>query len=101
MASITVTARKREEKKKSGGSSGSVGSVSNQTNQNTSTNPGATAGFNTYDSAGVIGGMDNGNYGIANPTTKDWSNYNAGVDFDARIAAAKASGASEDTIKGL
>ncbi len=101
MASITVTARKREEKKKSGGSSGSVGSVSNQTNQNTSTNPGATAGFNTYDSAGVIGGMDNGNYGIANPTTKDYSNFNAGVDFDERIAAAKASGASEDTIKGL
>lgn len=58
-------------------------------------------GRTTYDSAGVIGGMDNGNYGITNPTTKDWSNYNAGVDFDERIAAAKASGASEDTIKGL
>lgn len=55
----------------------------------------------TYDSAGVLGNLDNGNYGITNPTTKDWSNYNAGVDFDARIAAAKASGASEDTIKGL
>ena len=55
----------------------------------------------TYDSAGVLGNLDNGNYGITNPTTKDWSNYNAGVDFDERIAAAKASGASEDTIKGL
>ena len=100
MATITVTAKQRAEKKKSGGSSGTVGSVSNQTNQNTSTNPAAN-GYKTYDSAGVIGGMDNGNYGIANPTTKDYSNYNAGVDFDARIAAAKASGASEDTIKGL
>ena len=100
MATYTVTAKQRAEKKKSGGSSGTVGSVSNKTNQNTSANPGAN-GYTTYDSAGVIGGMDNGNYGIANPTTKDYSNFNAGVDFDARIAAAKASGASEDTIKGL
>lgn len=75
MASITVTAREREEKKKNGGSSGTVGSVSNQTNQNTSTNPTAN-GYTTYDSAGVIGGMDNGNYGIQQGTGTGYGNGN-------------------------
>lgn len=59
-------------------------------------------GFNgSYDSTGVLGNMDNGNYGIKNPFEKDYSNFNAGIDFDAKAAAAKASGASQDTINGL
>lgn len=58
-------------------------------------------GRTTYDSAGVIGNMDNGNYGITNPTTKDYSNFNSGVDWDKKIAAAQATGASADTIKAL
>lgn len=62
---------------------------------------GSLGGRKTYDSAGVIGGMDNGTYNIANPYKKDYSNFNADVDFDGKIAAAKASGASQETINGL
>lgn len=59
-------------------------------------------GFNgSYDSTGVLGNMDNGNYGIKNPFEKDYSDFNTNVNFDERIAAAKASGASQDTINGL
>lgn len=62
---------------------------------------GSLGGRKTYDSAGVIGGMDNGTYNIANPYKKNYSNFNADVDFDGKIAAAKASGASQETINGL
>ena len=62
---------------------------------------GSLGGRKTYDSAGVIGGMDNGTYNIANPYKKDYSNFNADADFDGKIAAAKASGASQETINGL
>lgn len=62
---------------------------------------GSLGGRKTYDSAGVIGGMDNGTYNIANPYKKNYSNFNANVDFDGKIAAAKASGASQETINGL
>lgn len=62
---------------------------------------GSLGGRKTYDSAGVMGGMDNGTYNIANPYKKNYSNFNADVDFDGKIAAAKASGASQETINGL
>lgn len=124
MSSITVTAKEREEKKKSGGSSGTVGSVGTSNSNSNSTvqydpnvdyaaliqsavqrgesqsvidslnaqrnakisgmglNQSALTaddiagykstangtGRTTYDSAGVLGGMDNGNYGIQQGT---------------------------------
>ena len=64
-------------------------------------NYGSIGGRKEYDSAGVIGGMDNGNYGITNPFAKDYSNFNSDVDFDARIDEAKKYGYGQDTINAL
>lgn len=64
-------------------------------------NTGSIGGRKTYDSTGVIGGMDNGNYGIKSPFNKDFSNFNDDVDFDERIAEAKKYGYGQETIDGL
>lgn len=53
-----------------------------------------------YDSSQVLG-ANGGNYDIANPTTKDWSNYASDIDYDARINALKATGADQATIDAL
>ena len=40
-------------------------------------------------------------YGVTDPNTNIFADFNSGIDFDARVAAAKASGASQETIDGL
>ena len=40
-------------------------------------------------------------YGITDPNTNIFADFNSGIDFDARAEAAKASGASQETIDGL
>lgn len=64
-------------------------------------NGGSIGGRKTYDSTGVIGGMDNGDYNIKNPFNKDYSNFNSDVDFDERIEEAKRFGYGQETIDGL
>lgn len=40
-------------------------------------------------------------YGVTDPNTNIFADFNSGIDFDARAEAAKASGASQETIDGL
>lgn len=157
MASITITAKERAERRKGGGNSG--GSISKGSTNKQSYDPnmdyaaaidnaikngasrdeinrlnserdakikGEGLSYKSYTNNDInnlitsysnSGSKNSGNktfnateealnalrqsYGITDPNVNPFADFNAGIDFDERVAAAKASGASQDTINGL
>lgn len=90
MATVTVTAKDRENKR-NGNTNGSSSSSVNSTSKSTQPTGGTTSGLTSADIS---------NYGTA-PKYEANPDFAKDFDYDARINAAISSGASQDTINGL
>ena len=91
MATYTVTAKQREEKR-NGSASGSSSSSANSTSKSTQSTRGATSGLTNADIS---------NYGTTTPKYEANPDFAKDFDYDARINAAISSGADQATIDGL